>query len=122
LSPQVHVVIGLAVAVGALGVGLWALGMARRGAGAERPLTVAVLVMVGLFLVEVLLGMELWLRSGIPGVSLRGLVHAGGPIAALIVALGLVAGEGRRTPGRYALAMLAIAGLALLSFAVRLLV
>ena len=117
-----HSVIGGAVVGVALVVGLWALAAARGGAVPSRPLTAGVLLAIGLLLVQILLGIPRWVQAGIPGMSVRGVVHVGGPIVALIVALGLIVGEARTSAGRQAMAMLVIAGVALLSFAVRLLV
>jgi hypothetical protein len=45
-------------------------------------------------------------------------LHLAGPIIALIVTLGLIGGEGQRTPRRYAVASLVTVGLALVSYAI----
>lgn len=101
---------------------MWARVVARRGRAPSRPLLAAVLLVVGLLLVQIVLGIPLWVEAGVPGMNLRAPAHAGGPVVALIIALGLVADGERRSAGHQALAMLAIAGAALLSFAVRLVV
>lgn len=122
VSQTTHGLLGAAIVVVALIVGLWALLAMRRGGPAPRSLTIGVLLTVGLLLIQILLGMERWVDVGVPGMSLRGFVHTGGPIVALIVSLGLIVGEAMRSPGRYAIAMLLIAATALLSHAVRLLI
>ncbi len=122
MLPNLHTLLGGAVVAVALIVGLWALVVARRRVPASRLLTAGLLLAMGLLLVQIVLGMSLWVQAGVPGVSLRGLVHGGGPVVALIVALGLVAGEAWGSAGRGAAAMLVIAALSLLSFAVRLLI
>jgi hypothetical protein len=119
---SLHNLLAVVVIAGAAAVGLWALLAARRREAAATSLTAGALVVCGVLVLQVLLGMALVYGARLPGTSLRLLVHAGAPVVALIVALGLVAGGGRRTARTHALAMLAIVGAALVSLAVRVLV
>jgi cytochrome bd-type quinol oxidase subunit 1 len=120
MSPGVHAMVGLSVIVINLVVGAWALVVARRGGGAPVPrlLTVAVALGVAVLLVQVLLGLDLWMRGGRPAAPPWGEVHLAGPVVALIVALGLLGGDGPRTAGRHAIASLVIGAVALVSYAI----
>lgn len=124
MTPSLHSLLGGLVLVSALGVGLWALVLARRTDAPPRPLTVSVFAVIGLLFVHILLSIPVWSQADtfIPGLGIRTLLHAGGPVAALIVALGLSAGPTGPSASRQAGAMLVIVGAALLSYAVPLLV
>jgi hypothetical protein len=120
MSPGVHAMVGLAVIVVNLVVGVWMLLAARRGADApaSRLMTAGVLLGAAVLFIQILLGLDLWQRGARPAMPPWGELHLAGPLIAIIVTLGLVGGEGQRTPKRYAIASLLTVALALVSYAI----
>jgi hypothetical protein len=136
MTTQIHALLGLLVLVTSLVVGIWAFRAARRGQTPPR-LAGAMMAAVGLLLVQVLMGFDLWARGARPAESPLAEVHIAGPIIALLVGVALVffrrgagtaagagtagaavGGEGGAAATRWAAASLVIFLVALVSYAI----
>ncbi len=118
MTPQMHAILGSAVVLVSLLVGVWAVLAARGGVKPSGALQVGVGVALALLVLQVLAGVDL-LASGHqpPARGVLGVVHVGGPFLALIGAGTHVFFLRRRSRLRnYATAMLLTFGLGLLSY------
>lgn len=117
MNAQMHAILGLAVLIVNLVVGAWALIVARRGGGVSTVLTVGVYAGLLLLLVQLLGGLDLLGRGLRPAGTGMTIVHVGGPIVALVVAVVLLIRPGARAP-RYATIGLFTTAMALLSYGI----
>lgn len=119
-----HIALGLAVVSVNLLAALLMSISARRHASPSRPLVLLWWLGWGLLILEFLGGLALWLGSDLPGVvrqsplgRIQFYVHSGAPLVAIILAAGLMSGDGvRRSAARYAIGALVMALLAALNF------
>ena len=119
MTAQVHALVGSSVVIVSLLVGVWALVSARRSANPSIALTVGALVGTAILTIQVLIGADLWFRVGArPIAGPLAYVHMSGPILALAGAIFHVFGPAKNRVRNYAIGMLSITGLGLLSYVI----
>lgn len=117
MTGQMHAMVGLAVLIVNLIFGVWALIVARRGGAVSGLLTGGIIAGLALLLLQILAGFDLLGRGLRPAGAGLTIVHAGGPIVALIVAAALLLRPGNRA-ARYATTALFTTLIALISYGI----
>jgi len=120
MSPATHAAIGLSVIVANLAVGIWAIAASRRSPKPSGALRVAVLIAFALLVLQVLVGVDLWIGGGRPAPSslLSSYVHVLGPVLALLGAVYHIFVSSRNPVRNYAVATLLTVALGLISYAI----
>ena len=111
-----HAMLGMAVLVVSLVVGIWGLLAARGGNRPPRPLHWGTLLAIVILAVQILIGLDLWSRGLRPAEGGLALVHLGSPLVALAGALAILFGS--KSSRRYALSSFLIFALALISYGI----
>ena len=101
---QTHILIGSAVLIVSLLVGIWLIVAARSSKTAGTPLTAALVVVVVLLALQILAGIDLASRGTTPAPGVLGVIHVVGPLIALVVGLWALLGVPRAKIGRYIMA------------------
>lgn len=116
MTGPMHALIGSGVLVVSLLVGIWAFVAMRRGSSPSGLLGAGVWLALALLVVQILAGADLWMRGARPIPGFLAYVHLAGPVVALAGAAFHVFGRPKDRARNYAIAMLTIFVLALLSY------
>lgn len=87
MTPQTHAMIGTAILVVSLLVGIWLVFARRTDKTASPALTVALIVVMALLGLQILAGVDLLSRGDQPAPGVLAIVHVGGPVIAFLVGL-----------------------------------
>lgn len=118
MTPETHAMIGSAVLLLSLVVGVWAVIAGKRSKTASAALTGALIVTMVLLGLQILAGIDLLSRGGSPAPGALAIVHIGGPIIAFVLGLWALLGSPRAVIRRYILADHLTFLVALVSYAI----
>ncbi len=104
MTPETHAIIGSAVLVLSLIVGVWAVIAGKRSKTASPLLTAALTVTMVLLGIQILAGIDLLSRGGSPAPGVLAIVHVGGPVIAFVLGLWALLGTPRAQIRRYIMA------------------
>lgn len=104
MTPETHAMIGTAILLISLLVGIWLVIAGRSNKTATPLLTGALIVVVVLLGVQILAGIDLLSRGDSPAPGILAIVHVGGPIIAFVVGLWALLVPPRARVPRYIMA------------------
>ncbi|MGH7861560.1 MAG: hypothetical protein ACREOS_04900 [Candidatus Dormibacteraceae bacterium] len=118
MTPQTHAMLGTAVLVVSLLVGIWLIFARRTDKTASPSLTVALIVVLALLGIQILAGVDLLSRGDQPAPGALAIVHVGGPIIAFLVGLWALLAPPRARILHYIVAVHLTFLVSLISFAI----
>ena len=113
-----HAVVGLAVLLLNLGVGLWAVFAGRVSQAPTRPLAVGFVLSLVLLTFQIMLGADLWTQGLRPAPSPLGEIHVLLPFVAMLYGLWVLVGTRRVRVSQYAASTLFTAVVAIVDVAI----